>query len=481
MIMADVAVLGAGVAGLTAAWRLYQAGHEVTVLEAKHRAGGLSHTARDGTVVTEVDERTGCGQHQTVHLDPGQSVNLGPGRLPHHHHRILRVCSELGVELRPYIMAGDANLYADAATGACHPRRRIENDQRGYIAELAHSWDEGDDLDEAELIRAFGDLTADGRYEGTPRAGEGPPLTWDELVKLGFWRHRFHQPLTHFWQDTLLEPVAGMDAIWRGLLDQVGHRVAYNAVVTRVVTRAGSADVTWRQNDGWTAKRFDWVLSSIPLPVVAERVRLRGFSREFTDAVGAVGFAPAAKVGWQAEQRFWEDEGIFGGIHYTDHVIEQFWLPSAGHLTGQKATLTGAYAAYGDAEVLGSQPRAQRLHTAREGGTLFHPEVSDPEVVGHGMSVAWHKVPFQAGGWAHWVPGDPAQEQAFPVLNRPEGRFAVIGDQVSSWPGWQEGCVATAERAVGWVEGAAVREVPDGVPDSRFLTMGDHPDYPGGR
>lgn len=473
--MADVAVIGAGVAGLTAAYRLQREGHRVTVLEAKPRAGGLSHTARDGTVVSERGS-DGCEQHQTVTLDDGLYVNLGPGRLPHHHRRVLNLCSELGVALEPYIMSSDTNRYADADTGRCLLRRQIEHDSRGSVAALAYQLDGGSE-EERELLRAFGDLTSDGRYIGTPRNGGHPPLSWSDLVKLRYWAHRFHQPDAYLWQDTLFQPVGGMDRIWRGLLEHVGERVVFNAPVQRISTRTDRAEVTWQQNGAWSSGRFDWVLSSAPLPVLADQVRLRGFSHEFTDAVETCRFAPAAKVGWQSETRWWEEQEIYGGISYTNHPVEQLWYPSTGHFTGEAATLTGAYAAYGAAETLGDLPVPDRLRTARRGGALFHDEVADPKLVGRGMSVAWHHVPYQAGGWAHWDPAEPSHEQAFTRLQQPDGRFAVIGDQVSAWPGWQEGAVSTAERAVDRVAGREVREPVPAVPDSRWLTMGDHPDH----
>src|SRR4051794_9529354 len=42
-----VIVVGAGIAGLTASFELMQAGHDVTLLEARMRAGGRVHTLRE--------------------------------------------------------------------------------------------------------------------------------------------------------------------------------------------------------------------------------------------------------------------------------------------------------------------------------------------------------------------------------------------------------------------------------------------------
>src|SRR5262245_8875148 len=50
---ADVIVVGAGLAGLTAAWQVPRAGYGVVVLEARDRVGGrvLNHHLSDGVVV----------------------------------------------------------------------------------------------------------------------------------------------------------------------------------------------------------------------------------------------------------------------------------------------------------------------------------------------------------------------------------------------------------------------------------------------
>ena len=67
---ADVCVVGAGFAGLTAAWRLHQAGRKVAVLEARDRVGGRVWTVfqADGTQIDRGGAWFGPGEDRAYAL-----------------------------------------------------------------------------------------------------------------------------------------------------------------------------------------------------------------------------------------------------------------------------------------------------------------------------------------------------------------------------------------------------------------------------
>jgi len=69
-----VIILGAGIAGMVAAYELRKAGYRCTLLEARARAGGRNWTIRGGDTVEETDSK------QPVAWDKADTSTSIPGR-----------------------------------------------------------------------------------------------------------------------------------------------------------------------------------------------------------------------------------------------------------------------------------------------------------------------------------------------------------------------------------------------------------------
>lgn len=101
-------VVGAGMAGLSTAWALEQAGLQVTVLEASHRIGGRNWTVRTGDTVPDL-----AGSPQRCTFSEGQYLNAGAWRILPWHHRMLQCAARHGIALEP--------LRADSGLGEATP------------------------------------------------------------------------------------------------------------------------------------------------------------------------------------------------------------------------------------------------------------------------------------------------------------------------------------------------------------------------
>jgi monoamine oxidase len=477
----SVLVLGAGIGGLTAALELIKAEYQVEVLEAAGRIGGRSFTVRRNDVV----EQAGLPD-QTCRFDAGLYFNAGPGRIPYHHQALIGYCRDLGVELEVYVMEDRAALFQTQQAFGARPvhDRQLANDTRGYVAELlAKAVDKralDDELSAAErqellqLLAVFGDVDPDAgyKYGGSSRSGYRvppavvepgeiePPLPLPALLGSRFWDHRFYQPEDYEWQATLFQPVGGMDQVVKAFERRIGaERIIRGAAVVKVETADRGVQVTFVRGGKGGAqemKKADYCISTIPLPLLAKVIDNDSFSPDFKGAVSVARFEAAAKVGWQAEERFWESprDQIYGGISWIDHPITQFWYPSSGYFSA-KGVLTGAYNYAETARKFGALPLDQRLMLATQGAERLHPEFLKFVRTELGLSIAWQQVPHQLGGWADWDWSKPEQAAAYNRLLSPDKRFFVCGDQVSYLSGWQEGAILSAHHVVRQLTAAA--------------------------
>ena len=460
----SVVILGAGTAGLAAAYELTKAGYDCTVLEARDRPGGRALTIRRGDRLTDTD-----GVTQVCRFDEGLYFNAGAARIPGHH-VTLDYCRELGVAIEAMASVNADSLYYHENTpdtdygplaGVPVPHRQAKADLFGYMSHLlATAVGRGalDDLlsvDDAERLVAFaqdfGTLSSDNEYFGSTRRGysvlpgagqnpgrvdDPPPMT---VVLQSRFGHRFG--FEFGWDQAMMmwQPVGGMDRICAALADAVGgrRRITYNAPVTRIENTSDGVRVGYRSNGRTRTVEADYCIATIP-PMVLERIP-SNLGRATRDALAVPLPANTGKIGLQYGRRWWEeDDNIFGGITGTNLDISEIWYPSSGYL-GRKGVVVGYYSGtYTDVPVADREARAVaqgvKIHGAKYRDEL---EAS--------FSVAWPKVPYSLGAWALWPNG---QDESYDHLLEPDGRVYFAGDYLTYLNPWQAGAFESARLVV---------------------------------
>jgi monoamine oxidase len=466
---ASVLILGAGLAGLVAAYELRRAGYKVQVLEYNARSGGRNWTLRGGDRYTELG-----GHTQTCRFDKGQYFNPGPWRIPYHHHGLIDYCKRLGVALEPFVQInGNAYLHGKDAFGGKPQRyRAVQADYHGGIAELLAKATRQGKLDEAvskedremllESLRDWGALDKDFSYAMNNRssdrrgyvrdAGGGPDgkPEWSKPVGLGevlgsqLWRHL--AVADHYeYQPSLLQPVGGMDMIGKAFTREVGDAIRYNAKVTSIVQDERGVTAHWEDASaphGTRQARADWCICTIPLSILSQIPM--NVSAPMAAAISAVPYAASAKIGLQFKRRFWEeDDRIYGGVGYTDLPIGMMSYPSHGFGT-KKGVLLGSYTFGIDSFEFTALDPDERVRKAVEYGNMIHPQYR--ENFENGVAVGWHRSPFTLGCFGLW--SDEAREKHYGDLCRIDGRIALAGEHASYLPAWQEGAILSSLSAV---------------------------------
>lgn len=462
----EVLILGAGLAGMAAAYELNKLGYRCTILEARERAGGRCWSVRKGSVNTEV----GAGMHR-ADFDEGQYFNAGPSRIPHHHGLTLHYCKELKVPIQVYNNVNENAYYYAEGEGPLSNRRmrvrEVHNDMRGWMAELLAKGMEGGKIDAGmsredtlkviEYLRAEGGLDIDGLYKAsarrgyveTPGAGTregkiGEPLTLLAMLRSGLLDPDFYNvaEYTYELQGTLFQAVGGMDRIAAAFERETGPMIRYKAVVSSIRNEEQGVRVVYKDAGGEKSILAELCICTIPLPVLSNIDH--NFSADVSRAIDSVVYMSTGKIGLQFRRRFWEeDESIYGGITHTNNALTQIFYPSYDYLSG-KGILIGYYNFNEKAVATGNLSYHEREQLALDKGSLIHPQYRQEFETS--FSVAWHKTQYNLGGWALYSAEE--RQTLYRPLLQPEGRVYFAGEHMTYLNAWMAGALESARSVI---------------------------------
>ncbi len=357
-VVKRVCIVGGGIAGLTAAYELRRAGHEVSVLERSEQVGG---------------------RIRTVHFADGTYGELGAMRIPGDHTGVLHYVDEVfHLPKRPF-RPGNPDGFLHLRSG-CLPIGPLRMRQRQLLAgcypnadpstfwnlpadhvgnalsaakitgsgwwDLFEGWLADTTINEAERISMWQALAAP-RAPGSWPAQRFNPDEWEYLGRASGFRWLEDASLLEHMVDAAAllrddkwELRGGMDRLVKAFADALGDRIILSAEakairIESVHPPVGTEEpptervvVTWIDRWGLTTRDFDFAIVALPAPAVARLQFTPRLAAAAYEALTSISYASAAKTVVHCRRRVWEDQGIVGGSSHTDLPIQQCWYPS---------------------------------------------------------------------------------------------------------------------------------------------------------
>ena len=457
-----VIVVGAGLAGLCAAYELENSGCTCTLLEARDRVGGRVLTHRFTSDV--------YGE-------------LGAMRIPQKHATVMEYVAKFGLELRPFLNSHPNGYFFIRG----QRERRVRLDRIAELFDL-RNWERDKSLVELWLQAVTplldrlteaekNDLCLSNAWK-TKKIHDLDRLSLYDLLEEGGLSEEGIDFLTNAWGlgETLLGSAA-TEHIREELLEVWAHgffrieggmellpkafarclrdkpRTESEVICLQQDYASGRVRAVHRQGEKTRTIEGDYLVCAIPFPVLQRLETDPPFSAGKQRAIREIFYESATKVLVHAKSRFWEiDDGILGGASYTDLLTGPTFYPSDNHLNPDDAVSKGSGAfvasyAWGEAaRRLGSLPAPERERLAIDLLSKFHPQLKTESglVVGT-KSLAWHTEKWSCGAFAFYLPGQFARLHADVVS--PEGRIHFAGEHASLSHSWMEGALESGRRA----------------------------------
>ena len=438
----EVLVLGAGLAGLAAAYELHKAGFDVTVMEARTHPGGRVRTYRDP-------------------FSDGLYAEMGAeyvDALDEYDHRY---CKEFGLKVltaklydaifvrgKKFSMKGfKANreslpfegtvpgvLFGQEAQYTKKLLAKIQ-DPAKLPAELLKM----DNLSVAELLLREGapdDVISLYKYLNATESTARP----EEMSALTMLRgHLQHSDFSEQQDEGRI--LGGNDQLPKAFARTLADRVVYNRAVRKIAPGKDGSEVTFEENGKVRSVSTPWLLIAIPFKVLREIEITPAFSAGKMKCIHELSYGHVMKIAMQYMIRFWDQSGSLGQRVFTDTRLRRIYHMSVDQPRPRGILMS--FTSGEDAEFLGKLTEKERLTIALDEVTKVWPEA--PTFFEGGITKYWNEDPWIKGSYSFTGVG---QDVEFLELARqPEGRVFFAGEHTSPFRASMNGAIESGVRA----------------------------------
>jgi monoamine oxidase len=465
-----VVIVGAGLAGLVAAYELEKRGHRVTILEADARHIG--------------------GRARTLRFGDGLYGEAGAMRIPTRHQLTRHYVQEFDLPLRSFVHSNPQAYYF----------LRGERQRRADVAKLNHLYalreDERnktpDDFFDESIGRALKSLSdaenhdlsavtpATARiraldHQSLQQLAESAGLsseaieffataTGSEMLMLSAATATLREEFLEIWSHGFDEIIGGTDRLPAAFAAKLRAkpRMGCEVITLTQSTDRQRAGAVYREHGVQKRVEGDFLLCTLPCPVLSRIEVQPEMSGPKWRAVRELNYDSSTKVLAVARRRFWETEdGIYGGGTFTDLPIANAYYPSDnaqarnGIVSRGPGVMLASYSWGLAARRLASLGHPARAEVVLRHLARVHPQLREPGIIRETRSWSWDNHPLSGGAFAWFMPGQ--HTALYADLIAPEGRIHFAGEHASLTHTWMQGSLESGLRATREMLAAAQR------------------------
>jgi monoamine oxidase len=445
-----IVIVGAGLAGLTCAYRLHQAGYAVDLHEASERAGGRCWTLRGVFAEGQIAE------HGGEFIDTGHDAMRGLARELGFRLDDLPRAEQRGTELLGFF-DGHPYTYAEMAADfkVAWPAIKRDVADADYPTTYYLSTPRGRELDAMSITDYLEDTIPGG---SSSRLGQlldvaytieyGADSARQSSLNLLYLLGYSGPKLRIFGEsDERFHVAGGNDQVPAALATELGNEITYDSELVSVVARSGGGFTLGFREDGRTRTLpADKVVLALPFSIIRRSVDISraGFSARKNTAISEQGMGTNSKLHVQFDRRHWRDLGS-NGETYADTGYQNTW-----EVTRAQAGTAGILVDYTGGTIGASFGSGTASSRAKQFLAQLEPVLPGITKRWNGRATIdyWPGYEWTRGSYAYWKVGQYTRFAG--VESERQGNCHFAGEHTSlDFQGYLNGAVESGERAAG--------------------------------